>query len=266
MKKASKNLRLSSPVRLSFPHVWEPSQLVIQGKPTGDPQYSCGLVIANTQQQLVQEMIALQQELVGAAWPDGNIPADFHWAMNPGSIVRPNDPHLADAYLINAKAKPEYPPQIYQRNPQNPSEFIQLTDRTAIYSGCEAWVAVSFFTYQTTPTKGGIGCALNMIMPTGRDVGRYDGRMTADQAFGDLPPDTGMMQPPGGFAQQPAATPQATPQGPPGTPQATPQGGGAYGPTGPPMTPPGGHVPTGAPPGSTPQGWDPSAPVEDIPW
>ena len=67
MIKTHKSITLPAPVRLSFPTVWEPKQIELRGRPTGDPKFSSGLVIERDSPN-VAFMEKVQKELVAAKY------------------------------------------------------------------------------------------------------------------------------------------------------------------------------------------------------
>jgi hypothetical protein len=119
------------------------------------------------------------------------------------------------------------------------------TERWMVFSGCEAFVSIGFFTYQPSAKNGGIGAGLNAVFLTGRDVGRFDSRVSATTAFADV-------------AKQYAASPAAPPPGsmPGGDPYGAPPPAGPSGPPGssgaPVLDDPYGAPPPAADPGKAP--------------
>lgn len=189
MQKASVQVkRTAQAIRLAFPDLFEPRQVVMNGKPSGDPRFSARLVIHNTQKSVLDQLRAAIEEVRAKAWPDGQTPMQFREPLVEAKVVYPKDPNLKDCWVVNAAAKENNPPQVVRRmngmnialDPNNP------TDRQLVFSGMEAYVSIGFFSYQMTPTTGGIGCGLNAVLVTQRDVGRFDSRISADDAFDDV--------------------------------------------------------------------------------
>jgi hypothetical protein len=124
------------------------------------------------------------------------------------------DPNYQGMMLLNCSAKQNNPPQVVKRVNGQYIAINPDTERALIYSGMESYVSVGFFTYFTSGTSFGIGCALNLVLVTGHDVGRFDGRATAESAFAGLPQGAD-------FSAAPPPPPPATP-----APQQAPNPGG----------------------------------------
>ena len=230
-KKSVQISRVCAPVRLRFPQLFEPKQIRINGVLSGEPLYSAGLVIMPDQVDVIKQIGEVQQQLVQDSWLSQGVqpPADFHWAMNLASVVAPNDANLPPgAMLINTYEKNlDKPPRIFYRDASG--TLCKLEDRTQIFSGAQIWASLGLFSYMSSALKGGIGCALNLSCITGVDVGRFDGQMSAEAAFGDLdetqaaspsmapPTAMGGAPAPGGY---PGAVPGQPAPGMPGQPVA----------------------------------------------
>lgn len=188
-QKASETIKHTvEPVRLAFPDLFEPRQVTIAGKPTGDPRYSARIVIHESQTEVLEQLRKAIAAVKAKAWADGNLPSQFHEPLVEAALAYPKDANLVGCWIVNANARANSPPQVVRKdrgrlidlNPDNPA------DRQMVYSGMQAVVSVGLFSYQTTAQAGGIGCGLNAVLATGEDVGRFDARITAASAFGDL--------------------------------------------------------------------------------
>ncbi len=222
---------LVEPVRLRFPALWEPKPVMLDGRPTGDPIYSAGIVIYAEQAQLLQQITQIQKQIATNAWISQglDIPPGFRWALKTKAEAAPKDTNLPeDAFILNAYQKDlSSPPEMYMRDPQGNLVLLDPErHRNLIFSGVQVWASVGFFSYNKSMQNQGIGCGLNSILITGRDVGRYDAKMSGEQAFGDIPQDQAVSPvtaPPG------AGTQGAAGQGNMGMPGAAgqqPQQGG----------------------------------------
>ncbi len=189
MKKSNRQLTVFWS-RLSFPVVWEPKPVKIGGIPKGAPIFSATVVIENCPEHAatIQKIQQNEDEIIAEAWPDG-APVGLKRALKWGPHAHPNDRNLTNAYVLHANAKQEDPPQVVMEDP--PSSGIARAlgaeeGRPLVYSGCEAHVSVGLFAYGAN-AEGGVGCALNMVMVTGRRFGRFDNRASANDVLANLP-------------------------------------------------------------------------------
>lgn len=212
MNKASTHLTVWW-ARLSFPKVWRPEQIQIGGRPKGDPKFSACIVIPNSQAEMIKQIQAAEKEIIAKAWPDNDAPGKFHHALQNGSVARPNDPNLADAWIINAYASADSPPDIVESG-TSPGQYIRLDaekDQQKVYSGAEAHVSIGLFAYQSTANEGGIGAGLNVLCMTGREFPRFDNRQTAASAFGTGPSSAPPPPPEPGPGAPPSTAPDMGP-------------------------------------------------------
>jgi len=193
--------------RLGYPKLLKPESIMENGRPTGEPRFGVNLHLPNDPALLKQcqdAVIRAWQE----KWPDQNArPPLMVDPNNPqswfnknhktgmrssgirvplvfGPAEWPDDPNVQDGvWVIICAAQQNSPPAVvdFRRQPiQNPND---------VYPGAEAYAHVAFYGYQRSGSVG-IGCGINGVMLTGRDVGRFDSKPTTDQMFGDvqLPP------------------------------------------------------------------------------
>ena len=173
------------------------------------------------------------------AWPDGRYPNSFWWPVQQGSQACPNDPNVQGKVIINTSTSMERPPEVYtvaNHGGQMMPIPLPENEQFKVFSGCEAFVNVGFYTFSNSANDGGIGVGLNIVYLTGRDVGRFDARVSAAGGLVGISPDAFSFGPQapvpvgvpgpeqGGF---PGAGPAAAPQGgfPGAGPAAAPQGG-----------------------------------------
>ena len=222
--------RLPNPVRLRFPTLFSPKPIMLGGQPKGDPFFSAGLVIPNDDTENVTTLQEAIKQIAGAAWADVTAPSQFHWPLQWGPTAYPNDANLENCWVLNANAKADNQPAVLKFGAQQ-GMYIPVTEaeQHLVFSGCEAYVSLGLFSYQNSPTVGGIGCGLNLVLLTQRDVGRFDSRVSASQAFGDLDPSqfgpASGAPAPQGMPQAPA--PQGMPQAPTSAPAPAPAQAGA---------------------------------------
>jgi hypothetical protein len=257
------------PCRLAFPTLFHPEQVKLNGVPKGDPIYSARLVF-EPDCPVLARIDAEMRRIAEEAWPApaqgetrARFPSSFWWPIQQGSQAYPNDAHAQGKVVINASSKAfekssdssrdhapdgvnQYhrklpPPEVYtvvNHSGQMIPVSLPKDERFKVFSGCEAFVNVGFFTFQNSVNDGGIGVGLNIVYLTGRDVGRFDARVTAAAGLAGLPPDAFSFGPqapvplgvPGpedfGFPGPAVAGPGAAPQGvfPAPGPGAAPQG------------------------------------------
>ncbi len=195
--------------RLSFPKVFVPEPVKLDGQPSGAPVFSvmlCWDMNDPATAVEVQRLQGIEEDMMRTAFEGEAIPPGFKRALKKGAVVRPNDPNLAGMWVMNAYASEDSPPSVVEDDGRGNS--LVITDRSKVYSGCEAHVAVGLFTYRKSSVNTGIGCGLNIIKITGRSFPRFDNRQTADQAFKETPPQApaAPTAPAAGMAQEPVAT------------------------------------------------------------
>jgi hypothetical protein len=221
-------------VRLGFPNLLEANPVTYNGQPKGDPIYSARIVIHKDQAETVELIKRMMDEIAREAWKDAPAPSEFHWALQWGPQAYPGDKNVEDCWVMNANARLNSPPEVVKPSNQ-PGVFLALdphnpADRNLVFSGMEAYVSIGLFAYQSTAREGGIGCGLNAVLCTGRDVGRFDSRVSANTAFanvaGELAAHPAGPTPQGfGAPQQGFGPPQQGPQPGYGAPQQGPQPG-----------------------------------------
>ncbi len=168
-------------VRISYEHLLKPHA----NQPGAEEKYSATLLIPKTDVQTKQRIdAAIQaaiQEGIAGKW-GGARPANPAIPIYDGDGLRPNGepfgPECKGHWVMTASSKRK--PEIVDLN-LNP-----ILDATEIYSGMYARVNVNFFAYNTAGKKG-IGCGLGPVQKT-RDGEPLGFRVTAAEAFGDLPP------------------------------------------------------------------------------
>lgn len=184
-------------VRLSWVHLLKPR--INPQRPTDDPKYSVTLLIPKT-------------DTATKAWLDSAITAAISvgranvWGSNPpvepaqpiwdGDGLRKNKtsfpPECHGCWVLSVSSKTK--PRIVDTN------FQDIIEPTAIYSGMYARVSIRFYAYSNSGNKG-IGCGLNNVQKLG-DGEPLGGMSTPEDDFGTPAP------------QAPAAAPQSYPQAP----------------------------------------------------
>lgn len=193
--------------RLSFPHIFEAQPITQQGRVIGDPRYSTLVVLSPKALEMVR---AAEGEVIRASWPEwgGTTPpagVTLTRALREGAVARPGDANLEGKYFVSANAKQDSPPLVFRKVQGNLVRVDSVEGRPLIYSGCEAHVEVGIYSTQLQVAQPQINVGLNQILLTERPMKRFDGRHSAEQAFGtvdelgEAPPvdgDAGMGEPP----------------------------------------------------------------------
>ena len=130
------------PCRLSYANIWEPKQ--VNG--TGDPKYSCCLLIKKS------DTNALAASL--AKW-GGKLPPKLKEPLRDGDEEK-DDENYAGCWFINANASADRRPRIIDR------ACNEVLDQDEVYSGRYAKVKVGFFSYSASGNRG-IGAGLEVI-------------------------------------------------------------------------------------------------------
>lgn len=172
------------PVRFSFVQVWEPKAM----EEGGAPKYSVQVVIPKTNTQLIEAC----KKAIETAKADGvkrgmyNNAATNNAAFRAG--LRDGDQeaaekedgsrdYLKDCVFFNASSAADRQPKVVD------SKLHPIMRRDDFYSGCFGIADINFYPFKWG--KGGVAAGLNSIMKTD-DGERLDGRLSAEQAFGEF--------------------------------------------------------------------------------
>lgn len=191
-------------VRFSYCTLFQPR--AHQGQ---DPKYSVTVLLpkSNTQAKALLDAAvnyAVEQG-IAKCW-NGIRPPQPALCVHDGDGPRPSDgqpfgEECLGHWVFTASCKADRAPFVVDANCQS---ILQQSD---IYSGMYGRVSVSFFPYNSSGKKG-IGCGLNGVQKL-RDGEVLGGRVSAEEAFGQMP----------AYLQQPA---------PPAVPAYAPQPSTAY--------------------------------------
>ena len=187
----SSAITLPKPIRLSFPHLWEPKQVVMQGRPTGEPRYTAICVLPKDFD--INPLKSLVLGAVAEKWPDPVKRPPMAALRLPlvtaEEELKDKVGELAGHWLLKVVAYPATPPVIVGPDGRQHQQHAPL-DQGLIYPGAEAWVNITVRAYDTSSTSRGVSAYLNGVKLTGKDVGRLDSRPTVAQMFGDIPDAT----------------------------------------------------------------------------
>ena len=172
MTKIDKNAKtkvVTSKVRLSYAHIWEPHS----STPEQEPKYSTAILIPKSDTILlkkIQDAIDTAKEQGKAKW-GGKIPPGLKLPLRDGDTER-DDPAYKGHYFFNANSKTK--PNIVD------SDTNAILDKSEVYSGCYARVSVNFYPYANQ--SKGVGCGLNAIQKL-EDGEPFSGRSSAEADF-----------------------------------------------------------------------------------
>lgn len=159
--------------RLSYVHVFEPDQVNGQG----DPKYSVACLIDKADTKTLQAVKAAIQGAVKRDAEKGKkLPGNFKLTGTNQPLKDGDDKGAyqdLDVYYINAKSARQ--PRVLDQKHQ------VLIDEERVYSGCYAWVALTFFAYNSNGNRG-VGAALDGIM-LDKDGERLDGQTSVESRF-----------------------------------------------------------------------------------
>lgn len=165
---------ITSKVRMSYCHVWEPSKM----EGATDAKYSVSLVIPKSDTELVARINAA----IDAAKEDGKtgkfggkIPVNLKTPLRDGDKERPDDENYKNSYFMSASSKTK--PGVVDADRQ------PIIDETEFYSGCYGRASLNFYAYNVNGSKG-IACGLNHLQKL-EDGEALGGRGRAEDDFDD---------------------------------------------------------------------------------
>ena len=159
------------PCRLSYANIWEPKQ--VNG--TGDPKYSCCLLIKKSDTAAIAKLKAAIEAVKKdpralARW-GGSVPKNLKLPLRDGDTEK-DDENYEGCYFLNANASENRRPKIIDR------ACNDVLDQDEVYSGCYAKVKIGLFSYSASGNKG-IGAGLEVIQKV-RDGERLSGGNSTD--------------------------------------------------------------------------------------
>lgn len=165
--------------RLSYVHVFEPDQVNGQG----EPKYSVACLIDKADTKTIQAVKAAIQGAVKRDAERGKkLPSNFKLNSTNQPLKDGDDKEAyqdMDVWYINAKSSKQ--PKVMDK------KRIVILDEEKVYSGCYAWVAITFFAYNASGNKG-VAAALDAIM-LDKDGERLDGQTSAENRFDGISDD-----------------------------------------------------------------------------
>lgn len=161
-------------IRFAYVRVFQPSQIMVNGKPSGEPRYSLNLLIDKSDKENIQ-IIAdainqAKQQGLREKW-GGVLPEGYQSPVKDGDKMTEKDrekyPERIGMFCINASAKVEKQPIVVGANPN-----IRITDASGLKSGDYGNVALFFWPYSAGKNNG-VGCTVQSIqvMRSGEQLG-----------------------------------------------------------------------------------------------
>lgn len=172
------NQIVTGEVRLSYCYLFEARK---EDDPEKEGKYGCTILIPKTDKATVKKIKdAIEAAKVvgkGKNW-GGKIPPNLKISLHDGDTERDTDeqPEFKGHYYMSVSSKER--PGLVDRS-VNP-----ITDRSDLYSGCYARVAISAFPYNTDGSKG-VTFFLNHVQKM-RDGDHLDGRSKPEDVFDAL--------------------------------------------------------------------------------
>ena len=168
---------VTSKVRFSYAHVFEPQQIDENSK----PKYSVAIIIPKKDKKLIAiiEKAVESAAEEGKAKFGGKVPANLKKPLRDGDIERPDDENYENAMFLNANS---------DRRPGLVDEDVNpILNREDFYSGCYGRAAINFYAFSVSGNKG-IACGLNNLQKL-EDGEKLSGGASAEEDFGSV--DTG---------------------------------------------------------------------------
>ena len=161
-------------VRFSYVHIFEPTA-IDEGS---DEKYSLSVIIPKSDKatlKKIKEAIEAAKEQGRTKKWGGKSPAELKLPLRDGDEERPDDEAYANSYFFNCSSKQK--PGIVDKNTQ------PILDAEEVYSGCYGRVAVNFYPFDTSGSKG-VAAGLNNVQKI-KDGDPLGGRSRAEDDFGD---------------------------------------------------------------------------------
>lgn len=176
-KDASATRVVTGPVRISFPHLFEPWS----SDENQEKKYSCMILIPKDDQETVDKILAAQKAALEAGKQSvfkGKIPKVWKDTFRDGDEEKDTDeyPEYAGHYFmsINSKRKPGVVDRAL-----NP-----ITDSDEVYSGCYVRVAMNAYAYSNQSTGITFGLENVMLWKDGERLA--GGGRKAEDDFADI--------------------------------------------------------------------------------
>lgn len=183
----------SSPVRLSYVNLFEASKMKVNGvEQPGDPKFRVQIMIPKSDTALVEEFKAgitnAMNEAKVARWA-GKIPyiEAKKAGLRDGDIEHPDKPEYKGYYFISCANKMQ--PGLLSNFTDANGKRLRITDPVDLYSGCWAFVHVSFYGYNNVIV--GVSTTIHNVLkfpgaPKGFNDDKLAGGASAEEVFKDF--------------------------------------------------------------------------------
>lgn len=163
-------------VRLSYVHVFEPHA----SQPGQEPRYSVSILIPKSDKATLDKIAAAVEAAKQAGAPlwGGKVPAGLKLPLRDGDVERDSDEYKGH-WFLNANSK--------QRPGVVDASVQPIIDATEVYSGCYGRVALNFYPFNTSGSKG-VGAGLQNVQKVG-DGDPLSGRSRAEDDFTSVDDD-----------------------------------------------------------------------------
>lgn len=181
------------PVRCCYVSVFSPAK-----KPNSeDKQYTLVAMVPKNNKQLVDTIHKAQDQAIKAAIEKGKFTKAQAAAPTFKRIIRDGDkefaaetrgPEFQGHYFFSCnRGEDKGAPQIVKREPGG--QLVPILNPDEFYSGVWAALDINFYGFKAGGSRG-VAVGLNNAMKY-KDDSRLDGRLSADQAFGDIEGELG---------------------------------------------------------------------------
>lgn len=167
---------VTSKVRFSYVHAWEPAAVNEGDK----PKYSVSIIIKKTDKVLLDKIeaainAAIELGKAKLGGKTGKVPKNLKTPLRDGDEERADDPSYMGCMFINANSNQQ--PEIVDAD-RNP-----ILIKSEFYSGCYGRASINFYAFDSNGNKG-IAAGLGNLQKL-EDGERLSGGSTADEDFAD---------------------------------------------------------------------------------
>lgn len=178
----------TSEFRVSYPHLFKPSQMVQNGKPVGDPAYSIEMIFDKESTDMKPLQKALHMACVAkwgkdkTKWPTP-IKNPIRDGDKPAGKKREVRPEHEGCWVVKASTKAEYgQPHVVDGQRQ------AILNAADFYAGCYARAAIMATAYDMGEGSTGVKFVLDGVQKI-RNGKALSGKQPADQLFGAIESD-----------------------------------------------------------------------------
>lgn len=175
MEKNSLNTKVvTNLVRFSYVHIFKPASI----SDDSDEKYSMSVIIPKSDKKTltaIKNAVEAAKELGKTKKWGGRIPANLKLPLRDGDVERSDDEAYANSYFFNCSSSRK--PQVVDNH------CAEILDENVVYSGCYGRVAVNFYPFDASGSKG-IAAGLNNVQKL-KDGDPLSGVSSAADDFGD---------------------------------------------------------------------------------